>query len=243
MKIFVVTGVHYSHPTELGRYYATLPGAREAAVDMVNMLRGDIDAGRLLPVTTAQWNEGLLEAQRHRVEQLGLEPDSLDTETIALHAECDVRIVEAQLEGHQLLPALDDRELATILAALRLLQEQGCPAHLTDIATEGFSLDPMAGDEIDDLCERFNTGGTPYSLPHVVVALDGGLVSGVVADRPILLRTVDYDIEGASDDEVTLIPQDGHDPVEAIVACWSDDAVLVDPSWIAELEHALLPES
>lgn len=239
MKIFIAIGAHYAHPNELRRYCGTLPGSREAAVTMVNLLRSDIHSDILPPVPAAQWEEGLLQAQRQRLAQHDLDTSDLDTEALATAAECGVWIVEAELEGHQLLPALDDHELATILAALRLLQEQGCPEHLTDIATEGFSLDPMAADEIDDLCERLNIGGTPHELPHVVVALEGGLVSGVVADRPIILRTVDYDTEGADDDEISLVPQDNRDPVAAIVACWSDDAVLVDPTWIVDLETSL----
>jgi hypothetical protein len=239
MKIFIAIGTHYAHPTELRRYCATLPGAREAAVGMVNLLRRDIDRDRLPPVPPVRWDEGLLEAQRRRLAQLDLPSETLDTETIAAEAGCDVQIIEAVLEAHHLLPALDDRELATILAALRLLQEQGCPDHLTDIATEGFSLDTMADDEIDALCERLNIGDTPHMLPHIVVAIDGGLVSGVVADRAVIMRTVDYDTEGAADEEVTLVPQDDRDPVEAIVGCWSDDAVLVDPDWITALENVL----
>ena len=164
MKIFVAIGVHYAHPTELRRYCGTLPGAREAAVTMVNLLRSDIDSDILLPVPAAQWEEGLMQAQRQRLAQQDLDSSDLDTEALSTAAECGVWIVDAELEDHQLLPALDDRELGTILAALRLLQKQGCPDHLTDIATEGFSLDPMARDEIYDLCERLNTGGTPHEL-------------------------------------------------------------------------------
>lgn len=47
---------------------------------------------------------------------------------------------------------LTDRELATVLAALRLFQNH--PAnrmiHFTDVK-------PLTNDDIDDLCERLNT--------------------------------------------------------------------------------------
>lgn len=58
---------------------------------------------------------------------------------------------------------LNDRELATVLAALRywqgLLLEN---AHVHDcgaIATDNGVLKPLEVDEIDALCERLNTTG------------------------------------------------------------------------------------
>ena len=53
---------------------------------------------------------------------------------------------------------LTDRELATVLAALRYWQQDLadnddgpiCPDHFTDTIT------PLTVDEIDDLCERLN---------------------------------------------------------------------------------------
>lgn len=51
-------------------------------------------------------------------------------------------------------PALNDRELATVLAALRLFQEQDAD----DRADSEYFADvkPLTDDQIDALCERLN---------------------------------------------------------------------------------------
>jgi hypothetical protein len=64
---------------------------------------------------------------------------------------------------------LNNRELATVLAALRYWQRHGLPQcldsknHLPedDIATDGGTLAPMRKPEIDVLCERLNFTPTP----------------------------------------------------------------------------------
>ena len=56
---------------------------------------------------------------------------------------------------------LSDRELATVLAALRLWQRSRHPLDLEEIATDEGSFDCLDTDEIDSLCERVNCeGGT-----------------------------------------------------------------------------------
>ena len=57
----------------------------------------------------------------------------------------------------------DEREAATLLAALRLWQRellrnnvQG--GEIYEIATNGEKVEPLDGDEIDDLCDRINKG-------------------------------------------------------------------------------------
>lgn len=57
-----------------------------------------------------------------------------------------------------------NRELATVLAALRFWQNGGmrgasCDDGIDDIATNGGALEPLNVDEIDALCERLNCGG------------------------------------------------------------------------------------
>ena len=51
-----------------------------------------------------------------------------------------------------------DRELATVLAALRMWQRLGvardCPEQ--DIATDGGNIKPLHDHDIDDLCDRVN---------------------------------------------------------------------------------------
>jgi hypothetical protein len=61
---------------------------------------------------------------------------------------------------------VDERELATILAALRYWQRDGLlsdehgdlatPGPENDIATAGGTHEPLDLDEIDELCERLN---------------------------------------------------------------------------------------
>ena len=52
---------------------------------------------------------------------------------------------------------LDDRELATILAALRFWQRWAKPDGTEwDIATDRGHLKAMTPEEVDDLCERIN---------------------------------------------------------------------------------------
>ena len=55
---------------------------------------------------------------------------------------------------------MDDRELNTVLAALRLWQtqrEQDLPLDLLSIASNGGTQEPrLSGEEIDALCDRLN---------------------------------------------------------------------------------------
>ena len=57
---------------------------------------------------------------------------------------------------------MNARELATVLAALRLYQQQlemnggAPPQDVEDVATNGFEFEPMTTEEIDGLCEGLN---------------------------------------------------------------------------------------
>lgn len=55
---------------------------------------------------------------------------------------------------------LTNRQLATVLAALRWFQrtDSAETSAENDIATNGGTLDALSIDEIDDLCERLNGG-------------------------------------------------------------------------------------
>lgn len=56
-------------------------------------------------------------------------------------------------------PDLSPRELAAVLAGLRLLREAPhVPADIHAILTDGDQLDPLNNRDIDQLCERLNTG-------------------------------------------------------------------------------------
>lgn len=75
------------------------------------------------------------------------------------------------------LVSVDARELAHVLAGLRLLQTAGrLPANLIEVATDAGTHAPMSLDEIDDLCERLNltrrVGDATQGLPSMVVLSD-----------------------------------------------------------------------
>lgn len=60
---------------------------------------------------------------------------------------------------------LNDRQLSTVLAALRYWQDCGgagldpeARELIEDIATNGGSHEKLSSDEIDELCEELNTG-------------------------------------------------------------------------------------
>jgi len=71
---------------------------------------------------------------------------------------------------------ISDRQLATILAALRYHQAENLqrtseiPDHaIREIATDGGRLEPLSSQEIDRLCERINLAGEPMDwedCPH-----------------------------------------------------------------------------
>jgi hypothetical protein len=53
---------------------------------------------------------------------------------------------------------LSERELATVLAALRYWQEEMSPHDNAASCSEHFGeVEPLTADEIDDFCERLNT--------------------------------------------------------------------------------------
>ena len=60
--------------------------------------------------------------------------------------------------GRKMQVEIDERELGTILAALRHWQETSCRGELLDIATDGGRLGALTSGEVDALCERINTG-------------------------------------------------------------------------------------
>ena len=70
------------------------------------------------------------------------------------------------------------RERATVLAALRVYQQQlenyggAPPQDVEDIATNMFEFEPMSSEEIDGLCERMNAQSLEPRAPQPVTAAD-----------------------------------------------------------------------
>ena len=68
---------------------------------------------------------------------------------------------------------MKDRELNTVLAALRLWQmqrERDITGGLAVIASNGHTQEPLNSDEIDALCERLNTEADPNAEARAELA-------------------------------------------------------------------------
>jgi len=128
----------------------------------------------------------------------------------------------------------DKRKTATILAALRYWQREGLMSsgHEQDIATDDDTLQSLSRPEIDVLCEQINIVDEPITI---VVGCEGGLVQGASSNvEDIRMIVLDYDTEGADEDEVTDVPQSSEGPgtaedVHAVVGLWD---VEHNPSWV-----------
>src|SRR3546814_4988882 len=198
MDIFVVTASHFAQASAVTSYHTTGREAHMAATERVNSLRADLDPEALPPVNVDNWREGLDEAVRHRLAGLSVDISKMDHEGRAAAANLYVGIEKVEAQGVSAL-AVDDRELATVLAALRGHQRRTCTLDLLNVATEGGRYVPLTCEEIDDLCKRLVCGALPSPEANIVVEPDGGLVEGVVADRTPKVRVGAYDGAGAAD--------------------------------------------
>jgi len=68
-----------------------------------------------------------------------------------------------------------------------------------------------------------------HPVPKFAVILEGGLVQCVVSNDPALIgvqfAVIDYDTEGADDDEISRIPQGGAHTGELADACYRVDEI------------------
>ena len=137
---------------------------------------------------------------------------------------------------------LDKRQSATILAALRTMQQvRGecyggeLPEDIDSIRTNGDTLQPLEDDEIDALCEQINVAPDPAII---VVGCEGGLIQGASSNIDGLSMIVlDYDTEGCGDDEITEVPQS--DTVELEPAIVGLHTVAHDAPWIQQICDAV----
>jgi hypothetical protein len=76
---------------------------------------------------------------------------------------------------------------------------------------------------------------------RVLVNLEGGLVQAVLSDGtvPVDVAIVDYDSEGADDDEIVAIPQDGRYAGTTADAVARIESATVDPEFIANAFAAI----
>src|SRR3546814_9638045 len=87
-------------------------------------------------------------------------PRSTRTDTLFPYTTLFRSIEKVEAQGVSAL-AVDDRELATVLAALRGHQRRTCTLDLLNVATEGGRYVPLTCEEIDDLCKRLVCGALP----------------------------------------------------------------------------------
>src|ERR1039457_545858 len=134
--------------------------------------------------------------------------------------------------------AFEKRQTATILAALRYWQSNGIVASRHDhytIATDDGTLQPLTRPEIDALCEQINV---PAATPIIVVGCEGELVQGASSNiEGLSMIVLDYDTEGAGDDEITEVPQS--DTVELEPAIVGLHTVAHDVPWIQQICDAV----
>ncbi len=69
------------------------------------------------------------------------------------------------------------------------------------------------------------------SAARVYVTMEGGICQGVSTNDPALVgasyTVIDYDVEGATDSEITLVQQDTGDDAEALISGGAIDAISV----------------
>ncbi len=65
---------------------------------------------------------------------------------------------------------------------------------------------------------------------RLAVVLEGGIVHAVVSDNAVDLAVavIDYDIEGAGEDELSSVPQGDGTCVDAVVGCWNATPAAID---------------
>lgn len=236
MDIYVVTETRVSPPSQARSYHASEREAHIAATERVNRLRADLDPETLPPVDVSSWKLGLIGAQQRTRAARGINICDVS----ALHfddAGFDVQIERAELQAMSIL-AIDEREHATILAALRDYQRRNCSPDLDEIASNLNRHEPLTADEIDTLCMRINGHKALPPDANIVIELDGGLIQGVAADRPITVRVVDYDVEGADPAGLAMVARYAGNPVPASVSAWAVEAICIDPEWIDRLDEA-----
>ncbi len=86
---------------------------------------------------------------------------------------------------------MNERQLGTALAALRLWQRQTDREARSedDIASNGGRLEPLSDEEIDELCEALNF----QRAPRIVVEIWNGIIENAWGDARCELLIIDRD--------------------------------------------------
>jgi hypothetical protein len=133
--------------------------------------------------------------------------------------------------------ALDKRQTATILAALRYWQREGLMSsgHEQDIATEGNSMNALDAEDIDALCEQINVAQEPAII---VVGCEGGLVTGASSNvEGLTMIVLDYDIEGGHGDNLIDVPDPDTD--NDTQAASDIQTIWHKPEWVQQIVTAV----
>lgn len=70
---------------------------------------------------------------------------------------------------------------------------------MEQVVDAGTPVDPMTDEDLPYAGVKSDQGGT------IAVVLEGGLVQSVLSDAPANVLVIDYDIEGADEDDLTQI--------------------------------------
>jgi hypothetical protein len=122
---------------------------------------------------TERFTAALRDLRLQAAESCAAEGSALDP------AEWDIAI-EAACSALAARPhALDDRELATVLAGLRCYQRAPWDADLADIATISNTITELTVEDIDALCERLNitVAASAPTRPGIITKAIGHLRS------------------------------------------------------------------
>lgn len=104
----------------------------------------------------------------------------------------------------------------------------------------GFEDDDTQEEPIDDLLERMRTaiGDEDRPAAKLVIMVDGGLVQGVISDRPadfegVKIISIDYDVQ----DGMFYVPNEHGQDVVAHVANWDVELCTIDLDGIRMVEE------
>lgn len=112
--------------------------------------------------------------------------------------------------GDSRLFALDSRQLASVLAGLRALQEDRT-GRFGDITTDAGAFDALDAGEIEHLVRQIQfdraSGGVVQNraATRVVLNVNGGVLEEAFADGAFELVVLDADLEGVDEDDVVEI--------------------------------------
>ena len=171
--------------------------------------------------------QGLLDFSVARPVTFGLGTSTLEAlqalDAQLLSQEEDVVAPRSAKRVHLLV---NERELATILAALRFHQAEDLQAGrildhaIRDIATDGGKFEPLDAEEVHDLCERLNlgpgtavtgSGGPPVEAPHVVISVTGGVADVQSKSEGVHVTILDYDVDSVPEEDGRISRDpDGH---------------------------------